>query len=196
MSVSFWKSLYDVECAAGISQMQERPGGRGWLNTGQIKSRRGQLMSLALAGEHVSCSSARCWPSVDGRTFQAIQDMEIELMVILDPVLSCPPALLHLHSCRPCHGRQYLHVPCDRNISVPLCPGMCRPISSTVIARHVVRRSFLSAPRPVFCGTLRTRGLSLAVHIARARQCQRGFGEVVEIRDLVLDHVHSHIWRR
>ena len=49
----------------------------------------------------------------------------------------------------------------------------------------------LSAVGPSVCGTLRTRGLVLTTHAAS--KCYGRLGEVVEICDLTLENVHSHI---
>ena len=49
----------------------------------------------------------------------------------------------------------------------------------------------LSAVGPSLCGRLCTRGLVLSSHAAS--QCYGRLGEVIEICDLTLENVHTHI---
>jgi hypothetical protein len=74
-----------------------------------------------------------------------------------------------------------------RDVSIPLCPCMCVHVTIPI---RLLDLPLLSAV-PSLCGTLRTRGLVLTTHAAS--KCYGRLGEVVEICDLTLENVHSHI---
>jgi hypothetical protein len=53
--------------------------------------------------------------------------------------------------------------PCNRNVSIPLCPCVCVRVSIPI---RLLAFPLLSAVVPGLSGTLRARGLALTIHTA------------------------------
>lgn len=134
------------------------------------------------------------------RTFPSLRFVSrMRLLFLQCPPSSCTPRLASrvIPPLKPFCRNRDMHVPCNRNVSVPLRACMCNSARArvpTIIAVHVVRRPLLSAPSPCVSGTLRTRGLPLAVHISG--QGDRGLSKIIQVGHLAFEKVHSHIEMR